>query len=112
MTENEIITETQEFTSVEQNPYEIIINSDKQAKPEGKVGRPVKNGRSEKISLYITKQTANKLDDLRKYDEADLQDLLNEALDVYFQTRTDDLEFLREQEKARKARKARQLKTQ
>lgn len=69
-------------------------------------GKPATNGRSEKISLYLTPQTFNRLDDLRKYDEANLQDLLNEAIEVYFKTREDDMRFLQEQEEARRARKA------
>lgn len=69
-------------------------------------GKPVTKGRSEKISLYLTPQTFNRLDDLRKYDEANLQDLLNEAIEVYFKSREDDIRFLQEQEEARRARRA------
>lgn len=69
-------------------------------------GKPVTTGRSEKLTLYLTPQTFNRLDDLRKYDEANLQDLLNEAIEVYFKSREDDMRFLQEQEEARRARKA------
>lgn len=68
-------------------------------------GKPATNGRSEKISLYLTPETFNRLDDLRKYDETTLQDLLNEAIEAYFKTRPEDMKFLQEQTEARLAHK-------
>ena len=111
MNENEItITATEERQPEEQTDfYPEALNEGKpeQEKETTKRGKPVTTGRSEKISLYLTPQTFNRLDDLRKYDEANLQDLLNEAIEVYFKTREDDIRFLQEQEEARRARKAR-----
>lgn len=71
-----------------------------------KAGRPVSTARSEKLTLYLTKDTARQLEALRIYDEIELQDLLNEAIQVYFKTRADDLEFLQRQAQARQERKA------
>ena len=76
---------------------------------ERRAGKPITNGRSEKISLYLTKQDYKTIEALRIYDEVDLQELLNEAIQTYFQTRSDDIDFLRSQEQARQERKA--LKT-
>ena len=111
MNENEItITATEEKQPDEQPDfYPEALN---EAKPEQeteapKRGKPVTTGRSKKISLYLTPETFNRLDDLRKYDDADMQDLLNEAIEAYFKTRNDDIRFLQEQEEARRARKAR-----
>lgn len=72
-----------------------------------KVGRPVTNGRTEKVSFYLTKETKQQLEALKMYDGIELQDLLNEAIQVYFETRADDMKFLKEQEKAREERKRR-----
>ena len=73
---------------------------------ERRAGKPITNGRSEKISLYLTKQDYKTIEALRIYDEVDLQELLNEAIQTYFQTRSDDIDFLRSQEQARQERKA------
>ena len=96
--------ETERATGSNQ-PEENEAMSDKEAARRER-GKPVTNGRSEKITLYLTPRTFNRLDDLRKYDEANLQDLLNEAIEVYFKSREDDMRFLQEQEEARRARKA------
>ena len=111
MNDNEFsITATEE----RQHEKQLNFNSESlnEAKPEQeseatKRGKPVTTGRSKKISLYLTPETFNRLDDLRKYDDADMQDILNEAIEAYFKTRTDDIKFLQEQEEARRARKAR-----
>ena len=73
---------------------------------ERRPGKPITNGRSEKISLYLTKQDYKTIEALRIYDEVDLQELLNEAIQTYFETRSDDIDFLRSQEQARQERKA------
>ena len=111
MNENELTTTATEERQPEEQPY-FCTEALNEAKPEQeaeaqKRGKPVRTGRSEKISLYLTPQTFNRLDDLRKYDETNMQDLLNEAIEVYFKTRADDIKFLMEQEEERRARKAR-----
>ena len=111
MNDNEItITATKERQLEEQPDFSLeAVNETKpeQETEATKRGKPVTTGRSKKISLYLTPETFNRLDDLRKYDEADMQDLLNEAIEAYFKTRADDMKFLREQEEERRARKAR-----
>ena len=107
MLENENITteEKADFEELSSNFDSESYHSNEFKGESRKVGKPVTNGRSKKISLYLTPETFNRLDDLRKYDEADLQDLLNEAFEVYFKAREDDIKFLQEQEEARRARK-------
>ena len=89
---------------VEQQQAAPSIN---QQATEPRAGRPVSTGRSEKISLYITKETAKKIEALRIFYDIDLQDLLNEAIQVYFDTQKNILEFLQEQEQARVELRAR-----
>ncbi|MBR1485627.1 MAG: hypothetical protein IJ597_00035 [Synergistaceae bacterium] len=113
MNDNELLTTEErqaETSTTENNQPELYEAKQEQEAEAPKRGKPVTNGRSEKISLYMTKETFNRLDDLRKYDEASLQDLINEALEVYFKTRADDIKFLKEQEEERRARKARKAK--
>lgn len=125
MTDNEIsTTETQQFVEVEQVPT-VVENAGRNEMPAdnqenktdapkittGKVGRPVTNGRTEKVSFYLTKETKQQLEALKMYDGIELQDLLNEAIQVYFETRADDMRFLKEQEKAREERKRRHNKS-
>ena len=100
-----------ELTEKEQTVFnlEAIGTNETMFSSKRERGKPVTNGRSEKISLYLTPQTFNRLDDLRKYDETNLQDLLNEAIEVYFKSREDDMRFLQEQEEARRARKAKRV---
>ena len=117
MTENEISNVEEQSAVIDMpqtdTPPEALINQEaKNEQPqntERRVGKPVTTGRSEKISLYLTKETYRQLEALRIYDEIDLQDLLNEAIQVYFETRADDLEFLQRQAQARQERKARKL---
>ena len=115
MTENEInnVEEQSAVIDMAQTDTPPSINQEaKNEQPqntERRVGKPVTTGRSEKISLYLTKETYRQLEALRIYDEIDLQDLLNEAIQVYFETRADDLEFLQRQAQARQERKARKL---
>ena len=110
MNDNEFtITATEERQPEEQTDfYPEVLN---EAKHGAIVGRPPKTGRTgqngKKISLYMTKETFNRLEALRTYDDADMQDLLNDAIEAYFKTRADDMKFLREQEEARRTRKAR-----
>ena len=104
--QTDLILEAAETSTTENNHPEVYEGKQGQEAEVPKRGKPVTNGRSEKISLYMTKETFNRLDDLRKYDEASLQDLINEALEVYFKTRADDIKFLQSQEEARRARKA------
>lgn len=102
MNGNEIRT-TEELEQLEA----IKLSAYQEAKNEPrKVGRPVATGRNEKVSLYLTKETKKQLEALRTYDDTDMQDLINEAIQVYFKTREDDMNFLRAQEEARRARKA------
>lgn len=109
MNDNELtITAADERQSDKQPDfYPEALN---EAKHGAIVGRPPKTGRTgqngKKISLYMTKETFNRLEALRTYDDADMQDLLNNAIEAYFKTRADDMKFLREQEEARRARKA------
>lgn len=114
MTENEInINNSQEHSAaIDTVQIDMPLSINQSAKieqTERKVGKPVTTGRSEKFSLYVTKETAKQIEALRIYDEIDLQDLLNEAIQVYFQTRNDDLDFLKSQEQARQQRKAQRL---
>ena len=111
MNNNEVInTANEEQQQDEQTDfYAEAFNEaqhEQEVKPQ-KRGKPATTGRSKKISLYLTPETFNRLDDLRKYDGIELQDSLNEAIEVYFKTRADDLKFLMEQEQERRARKAR-----
>jgi len=114
MNDNELTVETEqrafsletERATGSNQPEDNKAMFDREAASRRERGKPVTNGRSEKITLYLTPRTFNRLDDLRKYDEANLQDLLNEAIEVYFKSREDDIRFLQEQEEARRARKA------
>ena len=103
--------EPDETSPTENNQLEVSEAKHEQEAEAPKRGKPVTNGRSEKISLYMTKEIFNRLDDLRKYDDISLQDLVNEAIEVYFKTRADDIKFLKAQEEARRARKAQRAKT-
>jgi len=99
------------ITATEEQQPDFYPEALNEAKHGATVGRPPKTGRTgqngKKISLYMTKATFNRLEALRTYDDADMQDLLNDAIEAYFKTRADDMNFLREQEEARRARKAR-----
>ena len=109
--QTELTFEPDKTSSTENNQLEVSEAKHEQEAEAPKRGKPVTNGRSEKISLYMTKEIFNRLDDLRKYDDTSLQDLINEAIEVYFKTRADDIEFLKAQEEARRARKAQRAKT-
>ena len=104
MNDNELMTAEEATGSNQPEDNETMFDRETSTRRER--GKPVTNGRSEKLTLYLTPQTYNRLDDLRKYDEANLQDLLNEAIEVYFKSREDDMRFLQEQEEARRARRA------
>ena len=106
MKENES-TAQQGIIDVEQVEQQQAAPSINQQATEPRAGRPVSTGRSEKISLYITKETAKKIEALRIFYDIDLQDLLNEAIQVYFDTQKNILEFLQEQEQARVELRAR-----
>ena len=104
MNDNELMTAEEATGSNQPEDNETMFDRENSTRRER--GKPVTTGRSEKLTLYLTPQTYNRLDDLRKYDETNLQDLLNEAIEVYFKSREDDMRFLQEQEEARRARKA------
>ena len=84
----------------------LPVNIDALAKKSA--GRPRTTGRTEKFTLYMTADVMENLNIVAGYDNITLTDLLNNIVENYINTREDDINWVKDFERQKEARKLRQ----
>ena len=85
------------------------VNIEPETPAKKSAGRPRTTGRSEKFTLYMTADTMENLSIIANYDNKTLTDLLNNIVEKYIITREDDINWVKDFERQKEARKLRQI---
>ena len=85
------------------------VNIEPETPAKKSAGRPRTTGRSEKFTLYMTADTMENLSIIANYDNKTLTDLLNNIVENYIITREDDINWVKDFERQKEARKLRQI---